>query len=170
MIWFTDPPYYDAIPYSDLSDFFFVWLIHPAESFVELPDEVILFLPRGATAEDVRRLRNAFAQPLMFIAATLPEGSRGYSTTAQACHDASPLLSQFFRQLSDEYADLADMAGSGTGREKGRQEWRFSEAGKYAKYSDGRTTRLVLTPETAEPSTYTLIEGGICSRKPTVTY
>lgn len=25
-IWFTDPPYYNAIPYSDLSDFFFVWL------------------------------------------------------------------------------------------------------------------------------------------------
>ena len=25
-IWFTDPPYYDAIPYSHLSDFFFVWL------------------------------------------------------------------------------------------------------------------------------------------------
>jgi adenine-specific DNA methylase len=24
--WFTDPPYYDAIPYSDLSDFFFTWL------------------------------------------------------------------------------------------------------------------------------------------------
>ena len=25
-IWFTDPPYYDAIPYADLSDFFMVWL------------------------------------------------------------------------------------------------------------------------------------------------
>jgi adenine-specific DNA methylase len=25
-VWFTDPPYYDAIPYSDLSDFFFAWL------------------------------------------------------------------------------------------------------------------------------------------------
>jgi REP element-mobilizing transposase RayT len=25
-ILFTDPPYYDAIPYADLSDFFFVWL------------------------------------------------------------------------------------------------------------------------------------------------
>lgn len=25
-IWFTDPPYYDAIPYADLSDFFVVWL------------------------------------------------------------------------------------------------------------------------------------------------
>src|SRR5262249_12544270 len=25
-IWFTDPPYYDAVPYADLSDFFYVWL------------------------------------------------------------------------------------------------------------------------------------------------
>ena len=25
-IFFTDPPYYDAVPYSDLSDFFYVWL------------------------------------------------------------------------------------------------------------------------------------------------
>jgi adenine-specific DNA methylase len=24
--WFTDPPYYDAVPYADLSDYFFVWL------------------------------------------------------------------------------------------------------------------------------------------------
>ena len=24
-VWFTDPPYYDAVPYADLSDFFFVW-------------------------------------------------------------------------------------------------------------------------------------------------
>jgi adenine-specific DNA methylase len=33
-VWFTDPPYYDAVPYADLSDFFFVWLkrtlpLHP---------------------------------------------------------------------------------------------------------------------------------------------
>jgi putative DNA methylase len=25
-VYFTDPPYYDAVPYSDLSDFFYVWL------------------------------------------------------------------------------------------------------------------------------------------------
>jgi len=25
-VFFTDPPYYDSIPYSDLSDFFFIWL------------------------------------------------------------------------------------------------------------------------------------------------
>lgn len=26
IFWFTDPPYYDNIPYADLSDFFYVWL------------------------------------------------------------------------------------------------------------------------------------------------
>jgi adenine-specific DNA methylase len=25
-VWFTDPPYYDAVPYSDLSDYFYVWM------------------------------------------------------------------------------------------------------------------------------------------------
>ena len=38
-IWFTDPPYYDAIPYSDLSDFFLVWLKRT------LPDHAILADP-----------------------------------------------------------------------------------------------------------------------------
>ena len=35
-VWFTDPPYYDAIPYSDLSDFFLVWLRRA------LPDQPLL--------------------------------------------------------------------------------------------------------------------------------
>jgi len=35
-VWFTDPPYYDAIPYADLSDFFLVWLKHT------LPDHPLL--------------------------------------------------------------------------------------------------------------------------------
>ena len=35
-VWFTDPPYYDAIPYSDLSDFFLVWLKRT------LPDQPLL--------------------------------------------------------------------------------------------------------------------------------
>lgn len=34
-VWFTDPPYYDAIPYADLSDFFFVWYRRV------LPDEIL---------------------------------------------------------------------------------------------------------------------------------
>ena len=38
-VWFTDPPYYDAIPYSDLSDFFVVWLKRtlPGQSLLRDP-------------------------------------------------------------------------------------------------------------------------------------
>ncbi|MBN1829820.1 MAG: DUF1156 domain-containing protein [Deltaproteobacteria bacterium] len=44
-VWFTDPPYYDAVPYADLSDFFFVWLKRC------LPESVVLRDPfdRGNT-------------------------------------------------------------------------------------------------------------------------
>jgi adenine-specific DNA methylase len=41
-VWFTDPPYYDAIPYADLSDFFFVWLKRA------LPDHPLLRDPSDA--------------------------------------------------------------------------------------------------------------------------
>ena len=41
-VWFTDPPYYDAIPYSDLSDFFLVWLRRA------LPDQPLLRDPFDA--------------------------------------------------------------------------------------------------------------------------
>ena len=50
-LFFTDPPYYDAIPYADLSDFFFVWLKRTISSIfpdlfnsevVEKDDECIL--------------------------------------------------------------------------------------------------------------------------------
>jgi len=42
-IWFTDPPYYDAIPYSDLSDFFYVWLKRA------LPNHTLLRDPNDPT-------------------------------------------------------------------------------------------------------------------------
>ncbi len=42
-VWFTDPPYYDAVPYSDLSDFFYVWLKRA------LPGNVILCDPTDPT-------------------------------------------------------------------------------------------------------------------------
>jgi putative DNA methylase len=41
-VYFTDPPYYDAIPYSDLSDFFFVWLKRT------LPESLLLRDPNDA--------------------------------------------------------------------------------------------------------------------------
>ena len=37
-IWFTDPPYYDAIPYADLSDFFLVWLKRTLSDYPLLRD------------------------------------------------------------------------------------------------------------------------------------
>ena len=42
-VWFTDPPYYDAVPYADLSDFFFVWLKRT------LPDHRLLTDPFDPT-------------------------------------------------------------------------------------------------------------------------
>jgi hypothetical protein len=42
-IWFTDPPYYDAVPYADLSDFFLVWLKRT------LPDHPLLKDPYDST-------------------------------------------------------------------------------------------------------------------------
>lgn len=37
-VWFTDPPYYDAVPYADLSDFFLVWLKRSMPEFPLLQD------------------------------------------------------------------------------------------------------------------------------------
>lgn len=38
-VWFTDPPYYDAVPYAHLADFFFVWLKRalPGHPLFDLP-------------------------------------------------------------------------------------------------------------------------------------
>jgi putative DNA methylase len=37
-VWFTDPPYYDAVSYADLSDFFFAWLKRTAQDPSRLQD------------------------------------------------------------------------------------------------------------------------------------
>ena len=52
-VWFTDPPYYDAIPYADLSDFFFVWLkrILPDHQLLRDPfDPANLLTPKQCEA------------------------------------------------------------------------------------------------------------------------
>lgn len=59
----TDPPYYDNIPYADLSDFFYVWLKRiVGEDFPELfstpvvpkSDEAVMAPQRHATADDAK--------------------------------------------------------------------------------------------------------------------
>lgn len=52
-VWLTDPPYYDAVPYADLSDFFLVWLkrILPEHPFLRDPfDPENLLSPKIAEA------------------------------------------------------------------------------------------------------------------------
>ena len=44
-VWFTDPPYYDAIPYSDLSDFFLVWLKRTMQDYPLLQDPFDAYNP-----------------------------------------------------------------------------------------------------------------------------
>ena len=133
-------------------------MIHPAESFVELDDEVICLRPRGVTEEDIRRRQNVFAQTLSFIAPALPAGQRGYSLDGQRCVEATPWLERFLEQLVAEYAHLRDSVADARERERRRQEWRFAEAGGYDKYFHGRTTRVNMQPENGAAYTYTLIE------------
>ncbi|MCP9469845.1 MAG: DUF1156 domain-containing protein [Nitrospira sp.] len=52
-VWFTDPPYYDAVPYADLSDFFFVWLKRA------LPGHPLLRDPFDPTNQLVPKAREA---------------------------------------------------------------------------------------------------------------
>ena len=52
-VWFTDPPYYDAVPYADLSDFFFVWLKRA------LPGHPLLHDPFDATNSLTPKKREA---------------------------------------------------------------------------------------------------------------
>jgi putative DNA methylase len=52
-VWFTDPPYYDSVPYADLSDFFFVWLKRT------LPDHPLLRDPFDASNLLTPKVREA---------------------------------------------------------------------------------------------------------------
>ena len=59
-IWFTDPPYYDAIPYSDLSDFFLVWLKRALPGYPLLrdpfdPDNPLSPKAREAVQDETRK-------------------------------------------------------------------------------------------------------------------
>ncbi len=63
-IWFTDPPYYDSVPYSYISDFFFVWLkrsLGPSDPAVfgqtlsPKDEEIVAYLTEGGDAKDAYR-------------------------------------------------------------------------------------------------------------------
>jgi hypothetical protein len=83
-VWFTDPPYYDAVPYSDLSDYFFVWLKrampeHPL--LCDVTDSANPLTPKKAEAvQDETRIVNGRPKDRAFfeqaMAQAFTEGRR----------------------------------------------------------------------------------------------
>ena len=88
-VWFTDPPYYDAIPYADLSDFFLVWLKrslvnNPLLSDPFNPDNPLSPKSREAIQDDVRSVDGQTKDRQWFeqkMAAAFAEGRRVLDTT-----------------------------------------------------------------------------------------
>ncbi|NIM68639.1 MAG: DUF1156 domain-containing protein [Armatimonadetes bacterium] len=56
-LWFTDPPYYDAVAYGDLADFFFVWLKR------QLPNHPLLKDPNHSNNQLTPKRREAIVDP-----------------------------------------------------------------------------------------------------------
>lgn len=83
-VWFTDPPYYDAVPYADLSDFFFVWLKRtlPGHPLIRDPFDVTNALTpkaREAVQDETKKFEGrpkdrAFFEEMM--ASAFAEGRR----------------------------------------------------------------------------------------------
>ena len=74
-LWFTDPPYYDAIPYADLADFFLVWLkrMLPGQSILRDPfDPDNLLSPKIEEAvQDETKLVNGVAKDRAWFEETM---------------------------------------------------------------------------------------------------
>jgi putative DNA methylase len=75
-VWFTDPPYYDAVPYSYLSDFFYIWMRRSlgtsnptlfSNTLTPKEREIVAYIEEGKTAGTAyenyeRRMSLAFAE------------------------------------------------------------------------------------------------------------
>jgi adenine-specific DNA methylase len=62
-VWFTDPPYYDNVPYSYISDFFYVWLkrvllatfsAKSADGLTPKAEEIVAYLQKDGDAQAAR--------------------------------------------------------------------------------------------------------------------
>jgi Adenine-specific DNA methylase containing a Zn-ribbon len=102
----TDPPYYDAVPYADLADFFYVWLkrslslIHPQlfkENLTPKKEQAIVWHP--GSEEEKKSFENKMGQALLQCKRILtPNGigiivfahksTRGWEAQLQAMVDA----------------------------------------------------------------------------------
>ena len=65
-VWFTDPPYYDAVPYADLSDFFLVWLKRTLSSNFSLVSSLSddsMLSPKTKEIVQCEKVRDATRMP-----------------------------------------------------------------------------------------------------------
>ena len=86
----TDPPYYDAIPYSDLMDFYFVWLRRTLHGIV--PDSDAVFAdglgPKWNRADDDGELIDDASRFDGNKALSREAYENGMARAFRACHDA----------------------------------------------------------------------------------
>ncbi len=106
-IFSTDPPYYDNIPYADLSDYFYVWLRH---NLGDLYPEVMstLLVPKAAelVADPVRQ--GGPEQARRYFEA----GMRQVFTRIHACqHPDYPLTIYYAYKQAEQSADAATSTG-----------------------------------------------------------
>ena len=109
----TDPPYYDAIPYSDLMDFFHVWLRRALHDVV--PDSDSAFAdPLGPKWDRDGNDGELVDQPNRFAgdkAASKRNYESGMARAFQACHDAlnleGRLVVVFANKSPDAWETLA---------------------------------------------------------------
>ena len=65
-VWFTDPPYYDAVPYADLSDFFLVWLKRTLSTNFSLANSLSndsMLSPKTEEIVQCEKVRDATGMP-----------------------------------------------------------------------------------------------------------
>src|SRR5262249_25470835 len=105
----TDPPYYDNVPYADLSDYFYVWLrfslrdVFP-ELFTTLAvpkaDELVAFAHRHADA--------AAAEDFFLSGMT-----RAMQCLARDAHPGFPITIYYAFKQTEEDGDAAHVASTG---------------------------------------------------------
>jgi hypothetical protein len=92
-VWFTDPPYYDSVPYADLSDYFFVWQkrILPSALSTDIQDETSFGLVPKAeecTWDAAHKVNGIPKTPAFFEAKmgdAFAEGRRVLSNSGVGC-------------------------------------------------------------------------------------
>lgn len=65
---FTDPPYYDAVPYADLSDFFYVWLKRSVPSTITWFDDLLSPKSDECIVDEVKGKDRSYFERTMMLA------------------------------------------------------------------------------------------------------